>query len=268
MCACKQKRSFLIEDILKDVKQKPYKNLSQEPTLPLKCNGVKTVEVAKVQEITKIEEPAIEKPAKDAKVDLTYDVPNEVDAIKVNLEHRRNTYPLYPTPIKANVPPLSSSLNWPQYRGKEATGFMERPPFSYYSEPMLNTSQILRTQLAANRFVPHPFTIRQAYGFDRVPPGCCNPWWGLGGRRKGGQVRFTVAQTGALERRFSASKYLSPDERRALASTLRLSDRQVKTWFQNRRAKWRRTTPDSADAGSPPTADEGSDDEVHIADEE
>ncbi|PZC75419.1 hypothetical protein B5X24_HaOG206088 [Helicoverpa armigera] len=101
-----------------------------------------------------------------------------------------------------------------------------------------------------------------------IPPGCCNPWWGLGGRRKGGQVRFTVAQTGALERRFSASKYLSPDERRALASTLRLSDRQVKTWFQNRRAKWRRTTPDSADAGSPPTADEGSDDEVHIADEE
>uniref|UniRef100_A0A2H1VWX2 SFRICE_038258 n=1 Tax=Spodoptera frugiperda TaxID=7108 RepID=A0A2H1VWX2_SPOFR len=101
-----------------------------------------------------------------------------------------------------------------------------------------------------------------------VPPSCCNPWWGLGGRRKGGQVRFTAAQTGALERRFSASKYLSPDERRALANTLRLSDRQVKTWFQNRRAKWRRTTPDSADAGSPPTADEGSDDEVHIADDE
>lgn len=40
-------------------------------------------------------------------------------------------------------------------------------------------------------------------------------------------MRFTAAQTGALERRFNASKYLSPDERRALATTLRLSDRQV-----------------------------------------
>jgi hypothetical protein len=41
-------------------------------------------------------------------------------------------------------------------------------------------------------------------------------------------VRFSAAQTGALERRFSASKYLSPDERRTLAATLRLSDRQVR----------------------------------------
>uniref|UniRef100_A0A2H1VXD5 SFRICE_036366 n=1 Tax=Spodoptera frugiperda TaxID=7108 RepID=A0A2H1VXD5_SPOFR len=268
MCACKQKRSFLIEDILNDVKKKPYKNLSQEPTLPLKCSGVKAVEVPKVQEVpkvTKIEEPVSENAIKS---DVKYEVPKDFDLSKVNLEHRRNTYPLYPTPIKANVPPLSSSVTWPHYRGKEAPGFMERPPFSYYSDPMLNSNQILRSQLAANRFIPHPFTIRQAYGFDRVPPSCCNPWWGLGGRRKGGQVRFTAAQTGALERRFSASKYLSPDERRALANTLRLSDRQVKTWFQNRRAKWRRTTPDSADAGSPPTADEGSDDEVHIADDE
>ncbi|CAH2242891.1 jg14461 [Pararge aegeria aegeria] len=101
----------------------------------------------------------------------------------------------------------------------------------------------------------------------RVPPSCCSPWWGVGGRRKGGQVRFSAAQTGALERRFSASKYLSPDERRALAASLRLSDRQVKTWFQNRRAKWRRTTPEIADAGSPPTADE-SDDDVQIADDD
>lgn len=164
MCACKQKRSFLIEDILRDVKKKPYKNLSQEPTQPLKCNGVKPVETPKVQEMTKIEEPASDKASK---IDVKCEVPKDFDLHKVNLEHRRNTYPLYPTPIKANVPPLSTSVTWPHYRGKETSGFLERPPFSYYSDPMLNSNQILRSQLAANRFVSHPFTIRQAYGFDR-----------------------------------------------------------------------------------------------------
>ncbi|KAM7363089.1 hematopoietically expressed homeobox [Cochliomyia hominivorax] len=63
---------------------------------------------------------------------------------------------------------------------------------------------------------------------------------GFGVKRKGGQIRFTSQQTKNLENRFSSSKYLSPEERRHLALQLKLTDRQVKTWFQNRRAKWRR----------------------------
>lgn len=59
-----------------------------------------------------------------------------------------------------------------------------------------------------------------------------------GSKRKGGQVRFTPQQTQSLERRFSNHKYLSPEDRRKLAMELNLSDRQVKTWFQNRRAKY------------------------------
>jgi hypothetical protein len=59
-----------------------------------------------------------------------------------------------------------------------------------------------------------------------------------GSKRKGGQVRFTPQQTQNLERRFSNHKYLSPEDRRKLAMELTLSDRQVKTWFQNRRAKY------------------------------
>ncbi|KAH8312782.1 hypothetical protein KR044_012939 [Drosophila immigrans] len=62
----------------------------------------------------------------------------------------------------------------------------------------------------------------------------------FGVKRKGGQIRFTSQQTKNLESRFSSSKYLSPEERRHLALQLKLTDRQVKTWFQNRRAKWRR----------------------------
>ncbi|RVE53423.1 hypothetical protein evm_001993 [Chilo suppressalis] len=258
MCACRQKKSFLIEDILQDTaKNKPYKNLSYAPTEPLTC-GLKIEKPKTVTENVRLN-------ATDDKIikfNLTNEVQREVQLNKLNLEQRRNTYPLYPTPVKVNVP-------WSPYKTKDPVAYPveHRSPFSYYSEPMLNSEQILRNQLAANRFVSPTFALRQPYGFDRVSASCCGPWWSVGGRRKGGQVRFSAAQTGALERRFGASKYLSPDERRALAATLRLSDRQVKTWFQNRRAKWRRTAPDAADPGSPPSADEGSDEEVQIADD-
>ncbi|KAG8224337.1 hypothetical protein J437_LFUL004293, partial [Ladona fulva] len=61
-------------------------------------------------------------------------------------------------------------------------------------------------------------------------------------KRKGGQVRFSSEQTSALERRFLGQMYLSPEERRMLAEELKLTDRQVKTWFQNRRAKLKRSS--------------------------
>ena len=59
-------------------------------------------------------------------------------------------------------------------------------------------------------------------------------------RKKGGQVRFSNEQTVELEKTFEKQKYLSPPERKQLAKMLQLSERQIKTWFQNRRAKWRR----------------------------
>lgn len=46
-------------------------------------------------------------------------------------------------------------------------------------------------------------------------------------KRKGGQVRFTANQTDALEKRFNSNKYLSPEDRRLLADSLKLTDRQV-----------------------------------------
>ncbi|KAI3383796.1 hypothetical protein SNEBB_008998 [Seison nebaliae] len=59
-------------------------------------------------------------------------------------------------------------------------------------------------------------------------------------KRKGGQVRFSNEQTIDLEKKFETHKYLSPSERKKIARSLNLTERQVKTWFQNRRAKWRR----------------------------
>ncbi|CAH2242889.1 jg14459 [Pararge aegeria aegeria] len=84
----------------------------------------------------------------------------EIVKLKVNLEQRRNTYPIYPTPIKANLP-------WTPYRLKNSGYPMEsRHPMSFYSDPMLKTEQILRNQLAVNRLVTNPYSLRQVYGFD------------------------------------------------------------------------------------------------------
>lgn len=49
----------------------------------------------------------------------------------------------------------------------------------------------------------------------------------MNSKRKGGQVRFTTLQTDALEKRFNSHKYLSPEDRKLLADSLKLTDKQV-----------------------------------------
>lgn len=51
---------------------------------------------------------------------------------------------------------------------------------------------------------------------------------------------FTPEQLERLEKEFAEQQYLVGIERRYLASTLRLTETQVKVWFQNRRIKWRK----------------------------
>ena len=44
----------------------------------------------------------------------------------------------------------------------------------------------------------------------------------------------------ALESKFAVHKYLSVPDRLQLAQQLNLTEQQVKTWFQNRRTKWKK----------------------------
>lgn len=82
-----------------------------------------------------------------------------------------------------------------------------------------------RTSVAATfpmtRRIGHPYQ-------NRTPP-----------KRKKPRTSFTRLQIAELEKRFHKQKYLASAERAALAKTLKMTDAQVKTWFQNRRTKWR-----------------------------
>ncbi|KAF3708237.1 Homeobox protein zampogna Xzax [Channa argus] len=60
------------------------------------------------------------------------------------------------------------------------------------------------------------------------------------GTKKRSRAAFSHAQVYELERRFSAQRYLSGPERADLAGALKLTETQVKIWFQNRRYKTKR----------------------------
>lgn len=59
-------------------------------------------------------------------------------------------------------------------------------------------------------------------------------------RKKRSRAAFSHAQVYELEARFAQQRYLSGPERSDLAKTLRLTETQVKIWFQNRRYKTKR----------------------------
>ncbi|KAG8231131.1 hypothetical protein J437_LFUL010457, partial [Ladona fulva] len=59
-------------------------------------------------------------------------------------------------------------------------------------------------------------------------------------RKKRPRTAFTAAQVKALEAEFERSKYLSVSKRLHLSKSLKLTETQIKIWFQNRRTKWKR----------------------------
>lgn len=51
---------------------------------------------------------------------------------------------------------------------------------------------------------------------------------------------FTRFQMQKMEERFSRKKYLSTKDRNDFAKALCLTSLQLKTWYQNRRMKWKK----------------------------
>ncbi|XP_041836660.1 homeobox protein BarH-like 1 [Melanotaenia boesemani] len=76
---------------------------------------------------------------------------------------------------------------------------------------------------------------------------------GGGKTKKGRRSRtvFTELQLMGLEKRFEKQKYLSTPDRIDLAESLGLSQLQVKTWYQNRRMKWKKIVLQGGGLASP-----------------
>ncbi|NWY57692.1 TLX3 protein, partial [Chionis minor] len=139
--------------------------------------------------------------------------------------------PELPVPTAPSIPPwlprcpgCARSCAWQQpWAGRSTRGSPE-PPLT----PPLPAAAL--SPFAATRRIGHPYQ-------NRTPP-----------KRKKPRTSFSRVQICELEKRFHRQKYLASAERATLAKALKMTDAQVKTWFQNRRTKWRRQTAEEREA--------------------
>ncbi|NXU10065.1 VEX1 protein, partial [Pardalotus punctatus] len=86
-------------------------------------------------------------------------------------------------------------------------------------------------------------TARQREAAERSSPG--HEAGAVGAAPGRSRTKFSAAQLQELERSFREQRYIGAGEKRRLAAVLNLSQSQIKTWFQNRRMKFKRQTQDA-----------------------
>jgi len=99
---------------------------------------------------------------------------------------------------------------------------------------------------SSSDIIHHPLPV-----YFRVKPALRTP---SGKRCRKSRTVFTDLQLRVLEKTFSEQRYLDSTNRAKLSHILGLNEAQVKTWFQNRRMKWKKKVakndkPDSSTTG-------------------
>ncbi|KAM9801225.1 homeobox protein pnx [Neosynchiropus ocellatus] len=152
---------------------------------------------------------------------------------------------------RPHAPPAASECVARGYKGAPSVRVQSAPARSPDMPPSLRTPFSVADILDPHKFtgrlarapadVTHPApTDSQEVTSDRLLCGEDSDEEAGLRRRKRIRTAFTAEQLSVLERSFRRAHYLSVLERHLLAAALRLSETQVKIWFQNRRTKWKK----------------------------
>ncbi|XP_032230998.1 homeobox protein ceh-31 [Nematostella vectensis] len=114
-----------------------------------------------------------------------------------------------------------------------------REPLRWGAYPMtelpLNKPEPARPSYTSNACLPSMVTTTNAQSNTAAKPLAARS-----SRVRRVRTAFTPFQLLCLETSFDKNHYVVGTERKQLASYLKLSETQVKVWFQNRRTKWKR----------------------------
>ena len=69
-------------------------------------------------------------------------------------------------------------------------------------------------------------------------------------RKKKQRPLFSTHQIQTMEKEFAKQRYVTEEKQAQLASEVNLTETQVKTWFQNRRTKWKKEAKDETSTAS------------------